>query len=332
MDPVTQGALGAAFAQLKGPNAKLSIAALLGAASGMAADLDVLIRSSTDPLLALQFHRHFTHSLLFIPFAALICASVFYWSLGRRWGLQFRAVLIWSALGYSTHALLDGCTSYGTQLFWPLSNTRYSWDIISVVDPLFTLPLLVGVLISIKTAKRFALIISLVWCGFYLGLGAVQHHRAVTIGEGIALQRGHEPARVEAKPSFGNLVVWKTVYEHGDRFYIDAVKPGFSSPSIWPGDSIEKLKAEDFAWLGADSQQQKDIARFDWFSAGFTALSPEDPHQIVDVRYSMLPQDIDPLWGIRIKPDAHQDEHVEYFTSRGDSDTALRKLLSMIFE
>lgn len=332
MDPITQGALGAAFAQLKGPTARLPVATLFGAASGMAADLDIFIRSNNDPLLALEFHRHFTHSLLFIPFAALLCATVFYWSLGRRWQLSFKAVLLWSGLGYATHALLDGCTSYGTQLFWPLSNTRYSWDIISVVDPLFTLPLLAGVFISIKTAKRFALVAGLVWCGMYLMLGAVQHQRAIKLGEQLALERGHLETTVEAKPSFANLIIWKTIYEYEEQFYIDAVKPGIFKPVIWQGSSVAKLNKNNFNWLGKNSQQRQDIYRFDWFSAGFTALSPSDPYRIVDVRYSMLPQDIDPLWGIRIKQNATETEHVEYFTSHSNGIDALKRLIKMILE
>ena len=49
MDPLTQGALGAALPQAVRPNAQAAIAGALGFAAGMAADLDVLIRSSSDP-------------------------------------------------------------------------------------------------------------------------------------------------------------------------------------------------------------------------------------------------------------------------------------------
>lgn len=66
MDPVSQGTLGAVFAQTQGSAKYLGKAALIGALAGMAPDLDVLIRSNEDPLLFLEFHRQFTHSLLFI--------------------------------------------------------------------------------------------------------------------------------------------------------------------------------------------------------------------------------------------------------------------------
>ena len=74
MDPITQGALGAAVAQAALFNQDKKRAYIAGGLAGMAADLDILIRSSQDPLLSLIYHRNFTHSLFFIPFGALLVA------------------------------------------------------------------------------------------------------------------------------------------------------------------------------------------------------------------------------------------------------------------
>ncbi|MCV5224382.1 metal-dependent hydrolase, partial [Escherichia coli] len=82
-------------------------AGVLGVASGMAPDLDVLIRSSSDPLLFLEYHRHLTHSLLFIPFGSFLCALVLYPLFAKRRELNFQQSWFYCALGYSTHALLD---------------------------------------------------------------------------------------------------------------------------------------------------------------------------------------------------------------------------------
>jgi len=78
MDPLTQGAVGVTASQLVSTRKEKLMAAVMGFFSGMAADLDVLIKSSEDPLLFLEYHRHFTHALVFIPVGALICATVFY--------------------------------------------------------------------------------------------------------------------------------------------------------------------------------------------------------------------------------------------------------------
>ena len=77
MDPLSQAAIGAAAAQSFSRKADLFRVGVVGALAGMAPDLDVLIRSSTDPLLQLEYHRQFTHSLIFIPFGAALCAAAF---------------------------------------------------------------------------------------------------------------------------------------------------------------------------------------------------------------------------------------------------------------
>ena len=79
MDPLTQGVLGSTAAQLLAKPTQKFTAVILGFLSGMAADMDVLIRSSNDPLFSLEYHRHFTHALIFIPFEALLCAVAFYY-------------------------------------------------------------------------------------------------------------------------------------------------------------------------------------------------------------------------------------------------------------
>ena len=74
MDLLTQGLVGSAVAQsFCRPKAQRRVA-LYGAIAGMAPDLDALISSSADPLLNLDYHRHFSHSLAFIPVGASIVA------------------------------------------------------------------------------------------------------------------------------------------------------------------------------------------------------------------------------------------------------------------
>lgn len=333
MDPITQGVVGAALAQTRGETKTLVKAGVIGALAAMAPDLDVLIRSSTDPLLVLEYHRQFTHSLLFIPFGALICTLIFYPLIANRWQLNFKAIYLWSFLGFATHGLLDGCTSYGTQLLWPITDHRFSWDIISVIDPLFTLPLLVLILLASTLKSRRYLYSALAWGTLYLSIGLIQHERAIGIGQQIAAERGHQPLRLEAKPSFANIVVWKLVYETDHQFYVNAIRPGFFTPHVWNGDSANKINvSKDFPWLKKNSQQAKDIQRFGWFSAGHLGLDPEDNMSIVDVRYSLLPHQISPLWGIQLSKSKSNGQHVNYFTRRENREESLKKLMAMFFE
>ena len=316
MDPLTQGALGASLPQSASRNQHVFIAGLLGFLSGMAPDLDVFIRSENDPLLFLEFHRQFTHSLIFIPVGGLICTIVFYFLIAKRAKLSFKLTYLFCTLGYATHGLLDSCTSYGTQLLWPFTNARYSWDTISIIDPLITFPILILVILaSIRNNSRYALA-AVLWVFIYQAFGLYQNHRATDIGLQLAKERGHNPIRLEAKPTLGNLVLWKVIYEIDEGFYTDGVRIGFDT-KLYRGNLIPKLNIQrDFPWLDKNSQQAKDLKRFAWFSKNYIAVDPTNPRRVIDARYSLLPNESKGLWSIWLSPQAEKDDHVEYRMDR----------------
>ena len=314
MDPLSQAAVGAAWAQPAARRPAIGSATVVGAISGMAPDLDIFIRSSEDPLVALEFHRQFTHALAFIPFGAFICATLFFGLLRKR--LTFAQCYLFAFLGYGTHGLLDACTTYGTQLFWPFAETRVAWNNVSVVDPLFTLPLIGLVLAGVWRRRTAFAAAGVCWALFYLGFGVVQNMRASTEGALLASQRGHRPVRLEAKPAFANLLVWKLIYEYQDRYYVDAVRVGLST-RVFEGVSVEKLdRRRHLPWLDPDSQQAADLERFRWFSDDFLAPDPERPGYVIDMRYSLVPNRADGLWAIALRPEADRSDHVDYVSMR----------------
>lgn len=338
MDPVTQGALGAILPQsmrtkwLRNHKYHVALAGFLGMVGGMSADLDVFISSDTDPLFFLKYHRQFTHSLIFIPFGGLVVALLMHWALGQRCHLRFFQTVLLCSLGYATHALLDTTTSYGTMLLWPFIETRYSLNIISIVDPLFTIPLLLAAAISAIYSKPNIARIGLAWVLIYLFAGFVQHQGALQIAKNLAISRGHLPLRFEIKPSFGNILVWKSVYQANDKYFIDAMRVGIA-PQVYEGSSVSKLNpTNDFPWLIPHSQQAQDIGRFDHFSDGFSALDPENPNRIIDVRYSFVPNEISPLFSIELEPSADLTRHVHYNTERKQAYKKLSQLWDMLFE
>ncbi len=145
MDSLTQAALGAAIGQAVlgkriGPKA-----ALVGALVSTIPDLDVFLRLFYSSYDMLRIHRGISHSLLFGVVASLLLSLIF-----QRFKL-FKSIsllrLWWfNGLCLVTHALLDYCTSYGTQLFLPFSDVRLGLDTVNVVDPVYTVPLLLGTL------------------------------------------------------------------------------------------------------------------------------------------------------------------------------------------
>lgn len=330
MDPLTQGALGAALPQAAGGKRHAGIAGILGFAAGMAPDLDVLIRSAADPLLFLEYHRQFTHALAFIPAGGLFCACALHGLAGRRRQLTFRRTFLFCTLGYATHALLDAATSYGTMLFWPFSGERFSWSIVSIVDPLFTIPALVLVILAALRRRPALARAALAWAAIYLAAGAMQHRAARAMVAEIAAARGHTPLRLRVKPGFGNILVWKTVYEAEGRFYVDAVRAGIR-PGVFPGVSVAKLDIpRDIPWLDPGSRQARDIERFRRFSDGFVARDPDRPDRIIDVRYSFVPNTVNALWSIELSPGAPPSAHVRYRTHRGRARESLDELLRMV--
>ena len=330
MDPVTQGTIGAVLPQALGKK-NLGIVALLGFLSGMAPDLDILIRSNTDPLLSLEYHRQFTHSIIFIPFGGLICALFLFVVFKKISPFNFKKTWLYCTLGYGTHGLIDACTSYGTLLFWPFSDIRIAWNNISIIDPLFTLPLILLIVIATIKKKNIYSKIALAWAVTYLTLGVYLHNVAINVGKEIAEQRGHIVTRIKAKPSFGNLILWKTIYETDGKFYVDATNLFFSN--IISGESIKKLNLKkDFPWLEKESQQYKDVDRFKWFSNDFLAVNPNNKNQIVDIRYSGIPNEIGGLWGIQLNPNKHNHEHVEFVSMRSASIERFKVLRDMILK
>lgn len=158
MDLITQGILGAAIGQV-GFQKRLGRRAILwGAIAGLIPDLDVVIRSSNDPLLHLVHHRGFTHSIYFSLVVAPLLGALLHSYYNRRHGGQSADLFTWIMLilwGLVTHPLLDMFTVYGTQLLWPFSNYRFSFSAVSVIDPVYTGILLISVLLGIAL-KNYA--------------------------------------------------------------------------------------------------------------------------------------------------------------------------------
>ena len=331
MDPITQGAIGAIVATAVAPAKRVRLAAFVGWAGGMLADADIFIRSASDPLLNIEYHRHFSHSLLFIPVGALICAA-FVWMFVRK-RFSFREIYLYSFLGYSTAGLLDACTSYGTQLLWPFSNARIAWNIVSVVDPVFTVSIL-G-LIAFGFAKRQAKV-SWIACGFalaYLLFGVAQNSQADGALKTLAESRGHEAAnRFTVKPSIGNLALWRGIYEFEGLYYVDAIRVNYigSGTRIYPGGVVEKVDLGNVKQtLAVDSVLSKDLERFHWFSDEYLAWHPERSKMVGDARYAVLPTSTMPLWAIEVDVD-NENRHAPFINLRKTNKDTIDQLWKMI--
>ena len=152
MDSITQAALGAAVGEAVLGNKIGSRGVIVGAVVATIPDLDVILYLFYDKLDMLSIHRGFSHSIAFSILGSFIIAYI----LSKlKWfqNIKFTTLIIFSWLCLFTHMLLDTFTAYGTQLFLPFSNRRLGFDSINVVDPIYTIPLIVGLILSLWTYK-----------------------------------------------------------------------------------------------------------------------------------------------------------------------------------
>lgn len=329
MDILTQGLLGGVLAQSVAKDNEKKVASIVGVLSGLLADADILISSSSDPLLTIEYHRHFSHSLLFIPLGAAI-AMMLLWPFMRRF-ITLPRLYLFCLLGYSMSGALDACTSYGTHLLWPFSDERVALNIISIIDPVFSLILLAALLLGLRVKGRVLVHAGMALGLSYLALGFFQLQRAETMAQTLALSRGHVTVQHVVKPTMANLILWRSAYIADNRIYVDAIRVGFSGENqVLQGQSVDRFVLErDMPLLDNTSALYEDIQRFTAFSDGFVAFDPSQPDVLGDIRYSMLPMSIKPLWGIAIDASTPQ-QHSRYRFFRDTSAVVRQRFIDLL--
>lgn len=357
MDPITHAFLGAAVAQTAFPAFRASETAgarddlagsvgrgsesawrtgrrlgLLGAAAGTLADIDVFFRVWSDPALPWEVHRQLTHALAFAPLGGLVAMLPFL--LFRFWRARFAPAAAAAILAYASHGLLDACTSYGTSLWLPFSGGRSAWDLIAIIDPVFTLFLILGVILATRRGRPAPAWGALLLCAAYLGLGARQHGVAMREIARRAAERGDVIARARALPTPANVVVWRGLYVSGGRIHADGVRVPLLGAATWrPGTSVPLFQPEAAGEGAASNAREARIAdveaRFQRFADGFAARDPQQPEVLADMRYSLEVADFAPLWGIRISDDRGTGDPVSWVDlTDTDERASVRKIWS----
>lgn len=152
MDSLTQIVLGASVGEAVLGKKVGNKAVIYGAIAGTIPDLDVVANFMTDTITAIELHRGFSHSLLFSIFLAPILGGLVN-KMERKFDLGWQAWTKLFFLGLVTHPLLDAFTTWGTRLFWPL-DTRLAFNSIFVIDPFYTLPFLICIVLLLFRPKQ----------------------------------------------------------------------------------------------------------------------------------------------------------------------------------
>lgn len=279
MDSLTQAVLGASVAAACVPKHQRRKAAVAGAMLGTLPDLDVVIDYG-DAVSNFTYHRGFSHSLfVLIPFGVLL-----WYLLNRFWSPIRQSPKAWFyaiELVLVTHVILDAHTVYGTQLFWPIATPPVMWSTVFIIDPLYTLPLLVAsLLLLIKPNVKLTHVVlplSLVVSSTYLGWSWFA--KAETENAVVAALGDQVKGNILTTPTPMNTLLWRILVLQDDHYlegYYTVHKPEAE---------IEFTRRA----LNTDLIEQGDhldsVQRLSWFTQGFMkAQIVEDQLAISDLR------------------------------------------------
>lgn len=329
MDQATQAILGAVTAQALFTRQLGRRAWIVGAAAGLAPDADMAFLALADPLFPVEVHRSYSHALAVTPLGAafitlLFLPFAFYRS---RWKAVFGAAFV----AWGTHAPLDCCTSYGVLWFWPFDGTWLAWDLISIIDPVFTLCLLVGLVLAVRRGRARPAWIALACAVLYLAVGGVQRNRALDVQRRLAVARGSPAAYGRVLPSMGSVLVWRSLYrDNTDHMHVDtiAVVP-FTEPRVHEAGSVACFSPADLPSDVPDPERLRTVfARYYAYADGFTARTPGMEALVGDMRIG-IEHGFEPIWGMRIEG-GEEPRWVERIReSLGDLGTYMRVQLGL---
>ncbi|MFV1873036.1 MAG: metal-dependent hydrolase [Oleiphilus sp.] len=278
MDSVTQAALGAVVGHSLMGRKIGYIAPVIGAALGTLPDLDVLIAFGGE-VEDFTFHRGFSHSL----FIQLLATPILVWLILKghaasrpyrtQWAITVLAIL-W------THTFLDAFTVYGTQLLWPFTDYPFGISSVFIIDPLYTVPLLLGLLFAgiwgwrtkkATKATLIALCLSTVYLGWSLTAKALLHNKL----DSALTQQEIEPQAILSTPTPFNTLIWRVVILEENHYRVSHV-------ALWEEpETIEFRAYPKGEQLLEGISEHWDTARLKWFTKGFYRASERDMHIVM---------------------------------------------------
>ncbi|PCF96812.1 metal-dependent hydrolase [Vreelandella nigrificans] len=285
MDSVTQAALGAAVGGAVLGRRLGRKAVLIGALLGTLPDLDVALDYG-DAVANVTEHRGFSHSLFVLTGLGTLMAllTARFWPATQERPIYFRHWWWFFVLCLTTHPLLDSLTTYGTQLFWPLDLPPVAWPVVFIIDPFYTLPLLIALIIGLASKKvRSACTVGLAISSAYLLLAAgakwnIEQRLAPALAEA-----GLHEAPVLIQPTPFNIVLWRATVIGEEDFYYESLISLFDgqrTPTLEP--LKRNIALEESALAGPLGQQ------LEWFTGPFLRYDT----RLIDGQETLIATDI----------------------------------------
>lgn len=284
MDSLSQLSLGAAIGEALLGRTLGSRALLLGAVFGTLPDLDVVITPFVDVVGFLEHHRGASHALpVLLPLSVLLAA---WFRKSARPGpekdVSFGRWLVFLLLVFVTHVGLDCFTSYGTLIYWPLSDERVSWSSIFIIDPLYTVPLLLGLLPCLWLDREFrgrrvANSLGLLLSTLYLGWSLAGKSWAEEEFRNEVRRQGIEASRLMTGATPFNTILWHAVVEVDDGYLL-----GWRS-MLDETREVRFLRVKRRAELLEEWRERREVERLIWFADGYYAIERHEEGLIFHV-------------------------------------------------
>ena len=285
MDSLSQLTLGAAITvAVMGKRVPRWQAALVGAVVGTLPDLDVFIDHG-DAIRNMTLHRTESHALILLTLIAPLLGWLIAGAMRSRQHWRGWTLATWLAL--VTHPLLDLTTIYGTQLGLPFTDFPYAIGSMYIIDPLYTLPLLLALIIALWRRdalglrwNQFGLLVSTLYLGWSMVAQSVATHHI----EQDLTRQAAQPQQILVTPTAFNTVVWRTVIMTPDRYgeaYWSLLSPNRPLEIRWQDRHSE---------LFAPFKGQWHAERVAWFSHGFYAMRQQSGRTLIaDLRMGEEP-------------------------------------------
>ena len=245
------------------------------------------------------YHLPAIAAVVTLTFAAL-CAAVGGWTAWRAKTADLRnpGVWQWTALFFAaivTHPLLDCFTAYGTQFLEPFTRLRIAWDTVSVVDPLYTLPFLLLLLLAARkgagTQVRGRLnTAGLLVSSLYLLLTVLNWFNVRAALRDTLQEEGLVSQRSVHSPTLGNNLLWSGTAQVGeDSFYLGQYSILDSSRVFRP---FRPVPGHHYLLRSYHGDREVDILR--WFTQGYYMVLPAGEGRVTvsDLRYGSIGSDV----------------------------------------
>lgn len=271
--------------------------------SSVIPDLDVILKFFlSNKIDSIFLHRHFTHSIIWAPVNALISIIPFIRCLYQSNLLLYGFYV--SVCSVIIHIILDVLTSYGTVILWPISEKRFAYDILTIINFPFTLFLFLFCLFSYygnTFYKKASFILLFLW----LMIEIIFQLKAYNLQFMLIRYRNHEKLVSHRRviPALGQIMTWHSIYVLKNKIYCDKITFDFlGNSNIMTGEYIEKFNLENINEYNIDNKLKIYLNKFVWFADGFVCYYKKNDNEFVlgDLRYSKQAGKIKPYWGLKV--------------------------------